>query len=163
MADFKHKPHRDRDSAGQLRKGNSKWQIPSRLASAFVRTSSTTSASPLSAPVIAPPSRLSRSSSPLATRPLLLKNSRRPPASSSLLPPRSPQERRCPSEEPSVCRYQGDGLIASDPEGALVSFPPEKKRTDFSALFFVFSKDESQPAGVVEPDSHYLFRLTTLS
>ena len=31
MADFKHKPHRDRDSAGQLRKGNSKWQIPSRL------------------------------------------------------------------------------------------------------------------------------------
>ena len=43
MADFKHKPHRDRDSAGQLRKGNSKWQIPSRLASAFVRTSSTTS------------------------------------------------------------------------------------------------------------------------
>ena len=66
-------------------------------------------------------------------------------------------------QEPSVCRYQGDGLIASDPEGALVSFPPEKKRTDFSALFFVFSKDESQPAGVVEPDSHYLFRLTTLS
>ena len=30
MADFKHKPHRDRDSAGQLRKGNSKWQIQSR-------------------------------------------------------------------------------------------------------------------------------------